>query len=150
MFSLDAPVRAEGQPLLPAIWRGLHPAARETSVALAPQVAALGARVRDLEARLGQDSSHSSRPPSRDPPDVPARAFGPRLLDGVRTVPIPDPQTLQKGSRCCVRQCEMCAARHMQPAHDSRSTHLSLVLLAPRYAADVAQEPAITFPRCSG
>jgi transposase len=36
--------------------------------ALREQVAALTERVRDLEARLGQDSSNSSRPPSSDPP----------------------------------------------------------------------------------
>ena len=33
--------------------------------------AVLQARVRELEARLGQSSSHSSRPPSSNPPQVP-------------------------------------------------------------------------------
>ena len=33
----------------------------------------LHARVRELEARLGQTSSNSSRPPSSDPPQVPPK-----------------------------------------------------------------------------
>lgn len=35
--------------------------------------AVLQARVRDLEARLGQNSSNSSRPPSSDPPQAPRK-----------------------------------------------------------------------------
>ncbi len=37
-------------------------------------VRALQERVAELEARLGQNSSNSSRPPSSDPPSVPAPA----------------------------------------------------------------------------
>jgi len=33
-------------------------------------IVALQARIRDLETRLGQDSSNSSRPPSTDPPQA--------------------------------------------------------------------------------
>ena len=38
---------------------------------LQTQVAALQERIHDLEIRLGQDSSNSSRPPSSDPPQAP-------------------------------------------------------------------------------
>lgn len=37
------------------------------------QLAALQARVQELEARLAQNSTNSSRPPSSDPPQAPAR-----------------------------------------------------------------------------
>jgi transposase len=37
------------------------------------EVVRLRARVQELEARLGQNSTNSSRPPSTDPPDAPAR-----------------------------------------------------------------------------
>lgn len=66
---MDVPRGADGQPLLPdGIWATLHPAAQAVIVALAQQVAALSAQVRELQARLGQTSSNSSRPPSSDPP----------------------------------------------------------------------------------
>jgi transposase len=38
------------------------------------EVVRLRARVQELEARLGQNSTNSSRPPSADPPDAPPRA----------------------------------------------------------------------------
>ena len=54
-------------------------------VALAQQVAALSGRVRDLEARLGQNSSNSSRPPSSDPPQTkPAKRAPPLPPSGRR------------------------------------------------------------------
>ena len=76
MFGVDAPAGGDGQPLVPAeVWATFPATAQALIVALAQQaqeqvrrVAALEARVRDLEARLGQDSSNSSRPPSSDPP----------------------------------------------------------------------------------
>src|SRR3954465_2916042 len=40
-------------------------------------IVALQERIRELEARLGQDSSNSSRPPSSDPPQAPARPKAP-------------------------------------------------------------------------
>jgi transposase len=89
MFSVDAPLAApvgvDGQPLLPPdIWQGLPPAARAVIIALAAKVAALWAangaltaEVRELKARLGRDSSNSSRPPSSDPPQTPRRVATP-------------------------------------------------------------------------
>jgi transposase len=46
---------------------------RRENAALRVENAVLQERVRDLEAQLGQDSSNSSRPPSSDPPQVPAK-----------------------------------------------------------------------------
>src|SRR3982751_3340922 len=43
------------------------------NAALRVENAALQARIRELEAQLGQNSSNSSRPPSSDPPQAPAR-----------------------------------------------------------------------------
>jgi transposase len=46
---------------------------RRENAALHMENAALHARVRELEARLVQTSANSSRPPSSDPPQAPAR-----------------------------------------------------------------------------
>lgn len=47
---------------------------RAENASLREQVAALLARCEELERRLGQNSSNSSRPPSSDPPQTPRRA----------------------------------------------------------------------------
>ena len=54
-------------PLPQEIWAATPGAARAL-------ILALQARVRELETRLGQNSSNSSRPPSSDPPQSPARS----------------------------------------------------------------------------
>jgi transposase len=46
---------------------------RLDNAALRAENVVLQARIRELEARLGQDSSNSSRPPSSDPPHVPPK-----------------------------------------------------------------------------
>jgi transposase len=46
-------------------------------VALRAENAQLRARVQELEARLGQNSTNSSRPPSSDPPETPPRPPAP-------------------------------------------------------------------------
>src|SRR5215212_7353208 len=56
--------------LPPEIWDAT-PAAAQTLILT------LQARVCELEARLGQDSSNSSRPPSSDPPRAPVRPKAP-------------------------------------------------------------------------
>ncbi len=69
---MDVPLGADGQPLVPAdLWVTFPPTAQAVIVALAQRVTALEAVVRDLQARLGQNSSNSSRPPSSDPPQTP-------------------------------------------------------------------------------
>jgi transposase len=45
--------------------------------AVRAELAGLQARVQELEARLGQNSSNSSRPPSADPPEAPKRPPAP-------------------------------------------------------------------------
>jgi transposase len=69
---MGVPVDGTGQPVVPAeVWVTWSPAVQAVICALAQQVVALTARVQDLEARLGQNSSNSSnssRPPSSDPP----------------------------------------------------------------------------------
>ena len=60
-------------PLPPEIFDALPPAVQyyiRTLEALASQVAGLTARVAELEAKLGQNSSNSHRPPSTDGPPV--------------------------------------------------------------------------------
>src|SRR2546430_15389554 len=57
-------------PLPSEIWDAT-PAAAQTLILT------LQARVRELEARLGQDSSNSSHPPSSDPPQAPVRPKAP-------------------------------------------------------------------------
>ena len=55
---------------LPAEAQTLMLALQAQSVALRAEVTALHAQRRELQARLGQDSSNSSRPPSSDPPQA--------------------------------------------------------------------------------
>src|SRR5215210_4771647 len=59
-------------PLPPEVWAA-------TPCAAQALILAQRERIRDLEARLGQCSSNSSssRPPSSDPPQVPARPKAP-------------------------------------------------------------------------
>lgn len=71
-------------PLPPEVWDSLHPTAQallllqqERIAALEAQVVALQTRILELEARLGQNSSNSSRPPSSDFPKPPPRQTGP-------------------------------------------------------------------------
>jgi transposase len=59
----------EALALVRALWAEL--------VQLRAAYAQLQARVQELEARLGQNSSNSSRPPSADPPQAPKRPPGP-------------------------------------------------------------------------
>src|SRR5437867_11493846 len=74
MFTMDVPCGADGQPLLPEpVWRSLDATVQAVIVALAQQVVTLTAEVRDLRARVGQNSTNSSRPPSSDPPQAPRR-----------------------------------------------------------------------------
>jgi transposase len=58
-------------PIPPELWDQIPPAAQAALRAVLDtmrgRVAELGQRVRELEARLGQDSSNSSKPPSSDP-----------------------------------------------------------------------------------
>ena len=60
-------------PLPVDVWETLPPVAQALILGLQGQVAALQSRVQALEARLGQNSSNSSRPPSTDPPQTPPR-----------------------------------------------------------------------------
>src|SRR5919205_3870804 len=53
-------------PLPPEIWAATPAAAQAL-------ILALQERLRELEARLGQTSANSSRPPSSDPPHAPAK-----------------------------------------------------------------------------
>jgi len=82
MFSVDrleVPRAPDGEPLVSEHdWQATPVRVQRVLVAvvavggqlpaLHQQVAALAERVRELEARLGRDSSNSSRPPSSDPP----------------------------------------------------------------------------------
>jgi hypothetical protein len=58
-------------PLPPDIWAATPGAGQALIVALQ-------ARIRELEARLGQNSENSSRPHSAEPPQAPGRAKAPQ------------------------------------------------------------------------
>jgi transposase len=60
-----------------AALRQQNAALRAENAAVRAENAALQERVRELEARLGQNSANSSRPPSSDPPQAPARPKAP-------------------------------------------------------------------------
>jgi transposase len=73
-------MEAVALPLPPATWEALPAEVQMVILGLQAQVVALRSensalqeRVRALEARLGQDSSNSSRPPSSDPPQATAK-----------------------------------------------------------------------------
>ena len=59
-----------GLPLPSEIWAA-------TPCAAQALILAQWERIRELEARLGQNSASSSRPPSSDPPQTPARLKAP-------------------------------------------------------------------------
>jgi transposase len=61
---MDAPT------LPPELLAGLPPAVAEFIRAILAENAVLRARVAELEAKLGQNSTNSSKPPSTDPPSV--------------------------------------------------------------------------------
>lgn len=77
MFSMEVPRGADEQPVLSqAIWEATPAPAQALIRALLAgliELAALRDRVRELEARLGQNSRNSSRPPSSDRPQTPRR-----------------------------------------------------------------------------
>ena len=60
----------EARTLPPELLAGLPPAVVEFIQAILAENAALKARVAELEAKLNQNSSNSSKPPSSDPPAV--------------------------------------------------------------------------------
>src|SRR3954454_19156767 len=61
---------------LATLWRE-NAALWVENAALQVENGALHERIRELEARLGQTSANSSRPPSSDPPQAPARPKAP-------------------------------------------------------------------------
>jgi transposase len=68
MDAVALPLPPDSWDALPAAGRALILALQAQVVALQTEVAALHAQRRELQARLGQDSSNSSRPPSAAPP----------------------------------------------------------------------------------
>src|SRR5690349_767896 len=76
-------------PIAPALWDQVPPAAQAALRAVLldyqQRLAVLEQRLRDLEERLGQNSSNSSQPPSADGPAVkrrPPRPPGQRAKGG--------------------------------------------------------------------
>jgi transposase len=77
-------------PIPGELWDQIPPAARAAILALVrsyeQQLAALRQRLEDLEQRLGQNSTNSSRPPSSDPPAVKRAPPGPPWRSSRRPV----------------------------------------------------------------
>ena len=76
MEAVAVPLPLDTWDALPVDARVLVLALQAQIVALQAEVAALHAQRRALQARLGQDSFDSSRPPSSDPPRSAARRTG--------------------------------------------------------------------------
>jgi transposase len=73
MDAVTRPLPLDTWEALPAEVQTLLLALQAQVVAVQAENVALQARVHDLESRLGQDSSNSSRPPSSDPPQAAAK-----------------------------------------------------------------------------
>src|SRR4051794_10503153 len=71
-----------GPPLPADLWDRLPTEARALIQALRAEVAALRQQITDLQERLVQNSTNSSRPPCTDPPDIKRRP--PRTSSGRR------------------------------------------------------------------
>src|SRR5215216_6345594 len=105
-------------PELPAQVRaGLAPDVQAYIAALEQAVVALTARIADLEARLAQNSTNSSRPPSSDPPGTPrgkpsprGRPPGGQAGHPGRFRALRDPATVDAIVVCVPAQCEDCGA----------------------------------------
>src|SRR6266516_4386661 len=70
MEAVAPPLPADTWEALPSEVQMLILDLQAQAVAFRTENAALQERIRELEARLGQDSSNSSRPPSSDPPQA--------------------------------------------------------------------------------
>src|SRR3954449_7627 len=82
----------QGAPL-----RQENAALRAENAALRAENAVLHERVQELEARLGQTSANSSRPPSSDPPQAPARPKAPPLVGSAAA----NRDTAGRTAACC-------------------------------------------------
>ena len=93
------------------------------NAALRVENAALHERIRELEARLGQTSANSSRPPSSDPPQAPARPKARRPAGGVadsedtagRTVPCCRSSRWTRSWRWCQTAAGIVGSRSTNP-----------------------------------
>ena len=91
---------------------------REENQSLRGAVATLEAKLRDLMARIGQNSRNSSRPPSTDPPSVPRRRRreGPRRKPGGQpghaghSRPLVPPEQVDHQVACYPAACDHCHA----------------------------------------
>jgi transposase len=107
---------SDALPLPPDVWERLPPEAQALIRALQAQVHALQQRVAELEARLGQNSTNSSRPPSADPPSVkrrPPTAGAGRRRGGqpghpAAFRPLVPPEQLQQTIPCKPSACRRC------------------------------------------
>jgi hypothetical protein len=136
--------------LPPETWAATLPAAQALIVTLQ-------ARVRDLEARLGQTSANSSRPPSSHPPQAPLRPKAPpsgRQRGGQPGHPgacralLPAEQVDEVVRVAAVSLCWRGENPSPTPGNDRRAEPRAPRSLAGRYPAD--HEPAVTLCRpCS-
>jgi transposase len=103
-------------PLPAELWERLPPEARALILAQQEQIRQLQQRLAELEARLGQNSTNSSRPPSSDPPAVkrrPPRPTGQRRPGKQpgqprQSRPLVPPNQVQQIIPCYPTACRRC------------------------------------------
>src|SRR5512147_557338 len=107
-------------PLPPPIWEALTPGAQAAVLALVgrleQQIIELKQQVQDLQARLDQNSTHSSRPPSTDPigvkrkpPEPPSRKRrGGQKGQPRRMRALVPPERVASVTNCKPTRCRRC------------------------------------------
>src|SRR5688500_18336933 len=135
----------------------LSPAVRAAIELLEKMVAELCERVRDLEARLAQNSTNSSMPPSSDPPGMVRPGKKPKGKKrggqsghrGHHRMLLP-PERVEKVEHV-PEECEHCG-HSLAGAEEGRPVHVHQVVELPPIRAEVKEHRMVCIrcPKCSG
>lgn len=145
----DSAVMATAPPIPEELWNQLPPAAQAAVLAV---IATLEARIAELEARLNQNSSNSSKPPSSDPPHAkpaPPRPTGQRPKGGQPGHPKNNRPTLPPDQVVELR-ADACARCHVALAGDDPCPLVHQVIEIPPIRPHVTEyrRHRRTCPRC--